>query len=212
MAHIRTYRVQFSSFNPLIVRMAKSKAKEIPVKAKTTLPVAKPTLSELMQNFNLWYKLQVLIYDLRNINSDHSSESRTLRTTDELYISGPYFTPSESNLIKATVVEETSDSKATVTDETSDSKSVPLIKESKTVEEAIKEMLAGFFDKRRASGDSRPCGPHDMAPIYEKVFNIKPSELRDERFLSRLRRSGLGESLPKEKDIHKETKKGKKCR
>lgn len=192
--------------------MAKSKAKDIPVKAKITMPVAKPTLSELMQNLNLWYKLHVLIYDLRNINSDHSSESRTLRTTDELYISGPYFTPSESNLIKATVVKETSDSKATVTDENLDSKFVPLIKESRTVEEAIKKMLAGFFDKRRASGDSRPCGPHDMAPIYEKVFNIKPSELRDERFLSRLKRSGLGESLPKEKDISKETKKGKKCR
>ena len=87
-----------------------------------------------------------------------------------------------------------------------------MIKESKTVEEAIKEMLAGFFDKRRASGDSRPCGPHDMAPIYEKVFNIESSELRDERFLSRLRRSGLGDSLPKENEIQKETKKGKKCR
>lgn len=124
LAQIRTYIVQFSSFNSLIVRMAKYKANDIPVKAKTTQPVAKPTLSELMQNFNLWYKLHVLIYDLRNINSDHSSESRTLRTTDELYISGPYFTPSESNLIKATVVEESSDSKATVTDETSDSKRV----------------------------------------------------------------------------------------
>lgn len=45
-----------------------------------------------------------------------------------------------------------------------------------------------------------------MAPIYEKVYNIEPSELRDERFLSRLRRSGLGESLPKEKEINKETK------
>lgn len=113
------------------------------------------------------------------------SELRTLRTTDELYISGPYFTPSESNLIKATIVEDTLDSKAAVTDETSDNKFVPLIKESKTAEEAIKGMLAGFFDKRKASGDSRPCGPHDMAPIYERVFNIKASELQDERFLSR---------------------------
>lgn len=80
------------------------------------------------------------------------------------------------------------------------------------MEEAIYERLAGFFDKRRASGDSRPCGPHDMAPIYEKVFNIEPSELRDENFPSRLRRSGLRESLPKEKEIHKETKQGKKYR
>lgn len=113
--------------------------------------------------------------------------------------------------MKATVVKETSDSKATVIDGTSNSKYIPLIKASKTVEQAIHERLAGFFDKRKASGDSRPCGPHDMAPIYENVFNVEPSELRDERFLSRLRRSGLGESLPKEKKIHKETKHGKKC-
>lgn len=78
-----------------------------------------------------------------------------------------------------------------------------MIKEPKTVEGAIKERLAGFFDKRRASGDSRPCGPHDMAPICEKVFNIEPSELRDERFLSRLRRPRLG-------DLVKKMKKGKK--
>lgn len=118
----------------------------------------------------------------------------------------------ESNLIKVTVVKGTSDSKAIVIDGTSDSKSNPVIKKSKTVEEAIYERLASFFDDRRASGDSRPCGPHDKASIYEKVFNIEPSELRDERFLSRLRRSGLGESLPKEKEIHKETGHEKKCR
>lgn len=80
------------------------------------------------------------------------------------------------------------------------------------MEEAIHERLVGFFDKRRASGDSRPCGPHDMAPIYEKVFNIEPSELRNEHFLSRLRRSGLGESLSKENEIHKETRQRKKHR
>lgn len=190
--------------------MAKSKTKDIATKAKASLPPTKSTLSDIMQNFNLWYKIHVLIYDLRNINSDRSSESRTLRTTDELYISSPYFTPSESNLIKATIVTGTSDSKATVIDGISDSKSIPVIQESKTVEEAIHQRLAGFFDKRRASGDSRPCGPHDMAPIYEKVFKIEPSELRDERFLSRLRRSGLGESLPKEKETNKGTKQGKR--
>lgn len=49
-----------------------------------------------------------------------------------------------------------------------------MIKESNTVEEAIKERLAGLFDKRRASGDSQPCDPRDIAPIHEKVFNIGP--------------------------------------
>lgn len=72
--------------------MAKSEAKEIATKAKASLP---PTLK---QNFNLWYK---------------SSGSRTLRTINKLYFSSPYFTPSESNLIKVTLVRETSDIKAT---------------------------------------------------------------------------------------------------
>ena len=49
-----------------------------------------------------------------------------------------------------------------------------------------------------------------MAPIYERVFNIASSELQDERFLSWLRKSGLGESLAKEKEIHKEKKMRKK--
>lgn len=59
-----------------------AKSKNIDTMAKTTLPVTKPTLSGLRQNSDLCYKVHVLIYDLRNINSDHSSESRTLRTTD----------------------------------------------------------------------------------------------------------------------------------
>lgn len=66
--------------------------------------------------------------------------------------------------------------------------------EKVTVEEAIHNRLANFFDKRRASGDSRPCGTHDMVPIYVSVFGIGKGELKDERFLSRLRRCGLGES------------------
>lgn len=60
-----------------------------------------------------------------------------------------------------------------------------------TIEEAIKHKLTNFFNKRRASGDSRPCGPHDMAPIYKKVFEISHAEIQDPRFLARLRRSGL---------------------
>jgi hypothetical protein len=44
--------------------------------------------------------------------------------------------------------------------------------------------------------------------LYESVFGIQHSELEDERFLGRLRRSRLGE----EKEAPKEKKKGKKGR
>ena len=33
-----------------------------------------------------------------------------------------------------------------------------------------------------------------MAPIYESVFEIAQSELKDEKFLARLRRCGLDDS------------------
>lgn len=62
-----------------------------------------------------------------------------------------------------------------------------------TIEEAITSCLKNFFAKRRASGDARPCGPHDMGPVYKTVFGITTAELKDEKFLSRLRRTGLGQ-------------------
>jgi hypothetical protein len=198
--------------------------------AEETLRANKTTLSDLKQDKDLWYKINVLIYDLCNIKTNPSSESRTLLTTDELYISGPYFTASESALIKATIIQDIGN--AGVTTETDESEetnqeitaieeaasaedlgSLTVEREPKMIVEAIKERLARFFDKRRASGDSRPCGPHDMAPIYESVFSILHSELQDERFLGRLRRSGLAESTEKEQESLKEKKmKGKKGR
>ncbi|KAM0802260.1 hypothetical protein BDR22DRAFT_843951 [Usnea florida] len=70
----------------------------------------------------------------------------------------------------------------------------PLLSSEMTiVEEAIDNLLAHFFDKRRASGDSRPCGPHDMVPVCMSVSCMYKEELKDECFMSRLRRSGLGD-------------------
>lgn len=66
--------------------------------------------------------------------------------------------------------------------------------QSITVEQALYYKLANFLDKRKASGDARPCGPHDMVPIYSTIFGVTKEELRDERFLGRLRRSGVGDS------------------
>lgn len=63
-----------------------------------------------------------------------------------------------------------------------------------TVEQAISTDLENFFEKRRASGDCRPCGPHDMVPVYLSRFGIEKAEIEDEKFVSRVRRSGLGAS------------------
>jgi hypothetical protein len=79
------------------------------------------------------------------------------------------------------------------------SKEVPTL-ETMSIEAAIKYCLQNFFEKRRASGDARPCGPHDMGPIYQAVFGITKEDLKNEKFLSRLRRTGLGQSKEKEKN------------
>jgi hypothetical protein len=126
-----------------------------------------------------------------------------LCTTDELYISGPYFTPEEALLIKSTVVSlpiltDIPEFEALEFDDGIDSGTNEPPKEmapqkTLTIQEAISSCLQNFFAKRRASGDARPCGPHDMGPIYKAVFGITTEELKDEKFLGRLRRTGLGQ-------------------
>lgn len=159
---------------------------------------AEATLSELKGNRNVWYKIHVLIYDLYNIKNDRSSESRIERTVDELYISEPYFTTQEAALIKGTLLEYMSTKEVDSATKT-----------FKTVDEAIKERLSKFYDKRRASGDFRPCGPHDLVPIYLSVFDIQRGELEDQRFLGRLRRSGLDDSREQDKGAGNTDKKRK---
>ncbi|KAK8075190.1 hypothetical protein PG997_009853 [Apiospora hydei] len=140
-------------------------------------PDQSKTTSEIAADKNMGYKIRVLIYDLRNISKDEGSQWRTLQTTDELYISGPYFTAREASIIKGAIC---------VLEEDSEPSETPEI-----VETTIKKTMANFFEKRKASGDARPCGPHDLAPIYEAVFGIEKEEVQDERFLGRLRRQGL---------------------
>ncbi|KAH7487204.1 hypothetical protein FOMA001_g4621 [Fusarium oxysporum f. sp. matthiolae] len=58
-------------------------------------------------------------------------------------------------------------------------------------ETAVRTLLGSFLDKRRASGDARPCGPHHLAPLYAKFFGIDLEELKEDKFLGRLRRAGI---------------------
>ncbi|KAM7205746.1 hypothetical protein V8F20_002979 [Naviculisporaceae sp. PSN 640] len=178
----------------------------------STPPPAAAVAAELKNDTaNLGYKLRVLLYDLRNVGKDHSSESRTLVTTHPTYISSPYFTPDEADTVLNSLVVVT---QAPVDDsgdvEEADGTGTGLVigrpsevtggvvengrttKDTMTVEQAIQAKLSGFLDKRKASGDARPCGPHDMAIIYEEIFNIIKNEVEgDEKFLSRLRRCGV---------------------
>lgn len=190
--------------------MAKNTKKSLSTKKVDVLDQVHATsVSVLKSNPVILYRIQMLLHDLRNVANDHSAEKRTLSTTNELYLSAPYFTPSQADLVKGAIVEEQETSE--ISDDTV-SQSADVIAKPQTVEEAIQDRLANFFEKRRASGDARPCGPHDMAPVYEGVFGIDRKELQDERFLSRLRRTGLGDCAEVKPEPQKEGKKGKKSR
>lgn len=140
----------------------------------------------------------VLLHDLSNVASDPLSEKRMSSTTHELYISEPYFTESEATRIRTALVEYATQAKTTNSQSASSLNETLDFFEEVTVQEAIHKRLTDFFDKRKASGDARPCGPHGMVPIYASIFGIHKEQLKEERFLSRLRRSGLGDSRSKE--------------
>ncbi|EME39196.1 hypothetical protein DOTSEDRAFT_138389 [Dothistroma septosporum NZE10] len=156
--------------------MAKNKRKNktsITLPNKTSARRSPCTLAELHEDQNVCYKIKALIYDLHNMAKDKSCENRTLQTTDPLYISAPYFTAEEAMSIKTAVVEG---GDGTTT----------------SLEQDITAKLENFFEKRRASGDCRPCGPHDLVPVYLECFGLVKADLEDEKFISRLKRSGLG--------------------
>lgn len=133
------------------------------------------TLEDLRNNPDLWYKSRVLVYDLHNMSKDKTCEKRTLQTTDSSYISEPYFTADEAAAVRA--IRASHDDGAQM-----------------TLRESISTELKNFFEKRRASGDCRPCGPHDLGPVYLSCFGMEKADIQDEKFVSRVRRSGLGKN------------------
>ncbi|KAI4146799.1 MAG: hypothetical protein LQ341_001984 [Variospora aurantia] len=156
---------------------------------KQSNPPTRPltALSEIQSNPNIWYRVQVLLHDLSNVGNDIHSEKRLSATTNELYISEPYFTEAEATEILSALVEPT---------DRSEESSVPCPSIlTATIQDNIHQRLVNFFDKRKASGDARPCGPHDMLPIYLDVFKLQKEDLKNEKFLGRLRRSGLGDFM-----------------
>lgn len=163
----------------------------------------KTTLSALRQDLDLWYRIQALLYDLSKVAHDPQSEKHISSTTHALYISEPYFSMSESTRILTAV---TDDSKIVETvapscPNTDDDK--PDLPKGTTIEEALYDRLANFLDKRKASGDARPCGHHDMVAVYGSIFGIPKEKLEDERFLARLRRSGLEDIRSKQETTAK---------
>ena len=60
------------------------------------------------------------------------------------------------------------------------------------IHNTLDERLERRMKKRVESGDYRVCAAHDLAPIFETAFNIRPKDLaKDDTFLSLLENSGL---------------------
>jgi hypothetical protein len=122
---------------------------------------------------HLWYRLHVFVFDLRLYREKVDAEARLEQIVDASYIGTPYFQPDEVDMLKAVVVDG---EKAL----------------AETIEEVLNERLNRRMKKRVESGDYRVCAAHDLAPAFEKAFDINPKDLaRDEAFVNLTESSGL---------------------
>ncbi|KAI9833203.1 MAG: hypothetical protein M1819_003826 [Sarea resinae] len=155
--------------------MAERPSPPLPVEGTEIPPSELLTIQYLQDNSSLWYRIHVFLYDLRHFDSKVESQSRLERVVDASYLGLPYFQPEEVAQLKATTVN---------------------IREQKTLEtliqETLDERLNRRMKKRVESRDFRVCAAHDMAPIMEKAFDIKPKDLeRNEEFITMMEENGL---------------------
>ncbi|CZT50330.1 uncharacterized protein RSE6_11295 [Rhynchosporium secalis] len=150
------------------------------------------TIAELRNNTTIWYKLHVLIYDLRNFSEVETSQLRLDSIADASYLSLPYFTPDEATIIKSSLVDTSKPThpgakKVKIQDEQQNLKALETV-----IEETLKERLERRNKKREESGDFRVCAAHDLAPILEKALDIKPKNLaNDKAFVELIEKYGL---------------------
>ncbi|KAK1525191.1 UMTA methyltransferase [Colletotrichum abscissum] len=166
--------------------------KEKPVTAQAPSATSpKLTTSSINADPILGYKIRVLILDFLRKAKDPEAQRRIDSTTEVNYISGPYFDQEQAKRVREATVDvelQISISAATQDNHEGDENEErnPRVRISGlTVEEAIETVMNGFLDERRASGDTKPCGPHDLAPIYAALFGIHLLELQSHQFLSR---------------------------
>lgn len=163
-------------------------------RAIQTQDAALKTTTAIASDQILGFKVRVLLYDFTSIATDPNSERRINKTTDEHYISSPYFTHAEVDAIKAAKVDLVIDApmgfgETHTGEENTESNHEEL--EGASFDTALRKLLERFIEKRRASGDSRPCGPHHLAPMYASLFGIDLNEVKEENFLRRLRKGGI---------------------
>lgn len=143
--------------------------------AMETLTSKPASVEDFKAQPSLWYKIHVFVFDLRNFQENSQAQERLNCVQDLSYIGAPYFDPVEAQQLKAYVMDGT------------DNKPLEIL-----IKDTLKERLERRMKKRADTGDYRVCAAHDIAPIFEKAFDIKPKDLQtNTEFLALLDRSQL---------------------
>lgn len=137
-----------------------------------------PTIAHIKQTPTLWYKLHILLLDLHTFKDRPDSRARLECITDMHYIGSPYFTPSESTLLKSLDISPLSK-----------------LRLGAYIASEIREKLEARSEKggRGGKADFEICTSHDIAPIFEEVMGVRAREVgRNKVFLKCVRKYGLG--------------------
>ncbi|GKZ34878.1 hypothetical protein AbraIFM66950_005275 [Aspergillus brasiliensis] len=138
-----------------------------------TPPVTLPDLKSSCISPILWYRIHVLIFDLKNFDNV-SSKKRLDKVTDPYYIGKPYFSPEEAEKIKQTVIDTSGKTF------------------SEMLEEGLNERLERQNKKRVQSSDFRVCAAHDLAPLLAGALSIDLKQLeKDKEFTKLVEQNGL---------------------
>lgn len=141
---------------------------------KNTKSKSSPQLQDLQSDAQCWYKIKVFLFDLRHFKERTDSRDRLELIIDPSYIAAPYFEPPEIEKIKSFIP---------------DGRETTL---GQLIESTLDEKLNRRMKKRVATADYRVCAAHDLAPVFEQAFGIRPKDLhKDREFVKSLTVDGL---------------------
>ncbi|KAI3002248.1 hypothetical protein CBS147346_6082 [Aspergillus niger] len=129
--------------------------------------VTLPDLKGSAVSPTLWYRIHVLIFDLKDFGNT-SSKKRLDKVTDPSYIGEPYFTIEEAEKIKQTIID-------------ANGKTF-----SETLVEGLNERLKRRNKKRVQSDDFRVCAAHDLAPLMASALGIDLKQMEKDNDFARM--------------------------